>query len=113
MKNRKKLVTADDYRKDRDYWKRRALKQQNVINTINRHNDRLTNANNATNGALEATQQRLKEVCPHDVINSSLSSVYENEIYCDRCNSFVKNDGVKESAERAEQLSLERGTANG
>lgn len=88
MGKRKKLVTADDYRKDRDYWKRRALKRQRVIDTIRRHNDRLTNDRDANKSALEYFRQALKEVCPHDKLDYEMVS-YAGDIYCNRCNNFV------------------------
>ncbi|MCC2252167.1 hypothetical protein JUJ52_19745 [Virgibacillus sp. AGTR] len=64
--HKKKLVTADDYRKDRDYWKRRALNQQRVIDTINHHKYRIESDRNASKNALEYFRKSLREVCPHD-----------------------------------------------
>lgn len=85
-KSKKKLVTVDDYRQDRDYWKRRARKQQNIINTIERHKDRLTNDRNACKHAAEYFRQALREVCPHDKLNIER---FHGKSYCERCNDFM------------------------
>lgn len=91
MPKNKKLVTADDYRHDRDYWKRRALKQQNVINTLRTHKNRLTNDRNAKEHALEYMRQALREICPHDKLNTER---FTDKLFCERCNDFVREDEI-------------------
>ena len=91
--NHKKLVTADDYRMDRDSWRRRALKQQRVIDTINRHNDRLGNAERSLRHALNDVRSHLQSVCPHDekYAGTQTNIMGQELIYCDFCFQFVPN----------------------
>jgi hypothetical protein len=74
------------------FWKRRAEKQQKVIMTLRRHNDRLTNDRNACAAALDNFRQALKEVCPHDKIDTKRFSIGP---YCDRCKEFVSEEEIK------------------
>lgn len=94
---KKKLVTADDYRHDRDYWKRRALKQQRVIDTIRTHNNRLGNAERAASHALENFRNKLQAICPHNGEHiEAETEVFTGEklYYCGFCKSFVEESKV-------------------
>lgn len=88
-KAHKKPVTLDDYRNDRDYWKRRAGKQQHVIDTIERHKDRLENERAAEKSAADYFREQLQEICPHDKLNPA-QTIYDGSVKCDRCKLFVK-----------------------
>ena len=95
---KKKLVTADDYRHDRDYWKRRALKQQQVIDTIRTHNNRLGNAERAASSALEHFREKLKAICSHNAEFISRETDWGDvKLYhCDYCFSYVKREEIKD-----------------
>lgn len=88
MGGRKKLVTVEDYRLDRDYWMRRATKQQGVINSFERHNYRLQNEVNSCKSALEHFRDALQDVCLHEEVATYPGGTK----FCKLCTASVEEE---------------------
>lgn len=87
IKPRIKPVTRNEYRLDRDYWKSRALKQQQVIDTLETHKNQLLNDAATKDAELKHFRVTLQTICPHDKV---YTKILGNQPFCDQCKQLLK-----------------------
>lgn len=78
----KKPVTLDGYRRDRDFWKRKSLKQQRALDDIQNRHDALVESTAALRASRDYFRYHMRELCPHDRTNTKN---LVNQTYCERC----------------------------
>lgn len=87
-----------DYKAKYNKIRKKYDKAKPYFRTMERHNNRLQNENNALSTVLESFRETIKELCPHKAewLDYSRKTVWgdEERHFCDKCKTFILAEDI-------------------